>query len=81
MSDKPVFNEENVRAEIERIRPMLQADGGDIRFLGLEGGKVRVTLTGACSGCAFAALTLHHGVESALRKVFPEMERVENEQG
>lgn len=72
------FNEENVRAEIEKIRPALQRDGGDIEFAGLEDGVVRVTLKGACSGCPMAAVTLQMTVERTLRSVFPDMERVEN---
>ncbi|MBN1434870.1 NifU family protein [Candidatus Fermentibacterales bacterium] len=70
---------ENIATEIDKIRPMLQRDGGDIQLLGLEDGVVRVRLTGACAGCAFAALTLQHGVEKVLRRRFPELVRVEND--
>lgn len=76
--EKLEFNENNVRNEIEKIRPMLQNDGGDIDFIGLEDNIVKVRLTGACAGCAFAALTLQHGVEKTLKKVFPELESVKN---
>lgn len=69
---------ENVRAEIERIRPMLQRDGGDIELLGLQEETVRVRLTGACAGCAFASMTLQHGVQKALRMKFGDAVRVEN---
>ncbi len=72
------LTEENVKAELEKIRPMLQGDGGDIRFVSLEEGIVKVELQGACCGCAFAALTLQHGVEKNLKAVFPDLERVEN---
>jgi Fe-S cluster biogenesis protein NfuA len=78
MADKLEFNEENVRAEIEKIRPMLQNDGGDIEFVGIEGRVVRVRLKGSCSGCAFAALTLQYSVERTLRQSFADLERVEN---
>jgi Fe-S cluster biogenesis protein NfuA len=76
--EKLEFNEENVRAEIEKIRPMLQADGGDIERVGLEGGTVKVRLKGSCSGCAFATMTLQFSVEKTLRQSFPDMEGVEN---
>ncbi len=72
------YNEENLRAEIEKIRPLLQSDGGDIEFVGVDGGVVKVRLKGSCSGCAFAALTLQYSVEKTLRQTFPQVERVEN---
>lgn len=72
------LTDENVVAELEKIRPMLQGDGGDIRFVSLENGVVKVELQGACSGCAFAALTLQHSVEKNLKAVFPDLEKVEN---
>ncbi len=74
----PDFNEENVRAEIEKIRPVLQRDGGDIEFVGLDDKVVKVRLQGACSGCSMATITLQWTVERNLRSVFPEIEKVEN---
>lgn len=62
---------EMVEAVIERIRPALNADGGDIELVHLEGDTVQVRLTGACSGCPSAEMTLRVGVESALRRVQP----------
>jgi Fe-S cluster biogenesis protein NfuA len=78
MSETLVFNEENVRARLEEVRPMLQADGGDIEFVAIQGKTVQVRLQGSCSGCAFATLTLQFGVEKSLKKYFPDMDRVEN---
>jgi Fe-S cluster biogenesis protein NfuA len=72
------FTPENVIAEIEKIRPMLQNDGGDIEFVSMEGSVVKVRLKGSCSGCAFAALTLQYSVERTLKQSFPGLERVEN---
>ena len=72
------FNAENVTAEIEKIRPVLQRDGGDIQFIGIEDKVVKVKLQGACSGCAMATVTLKWTVERNLKSVFPEIERVEN---
>ncbi|MBD3370742.1 NifU family protein [Candidatus Fermentibacteria bacterium] len=74
------LNEENAKAEIEKIRPYLQRDGGDIEFVSIDDDVVRVRLTGACAGCAFAQLTLQQGVEQNLKQVFPDLERVENVQ-
>jgi Fe-S cluster biogenesis protein NfuA len=78
MNDTLEYNEENVRAEIEKIRPLLQQDGGDIELVELDGGVVKVRLKGSCSGCAFATMTLQFSVEKTLRQSFPDMERVEN---
>ena len=68
--------EEKVRAVIEEIRPALQADGGDIEFIGLEGTVVKVRLQGACSGCPHAAMTLKQGVEVRIRESIPEITEV-----
>lgn len=80
MSETLAFNEENVKDKLEEVRPMLQADGGDIEFVAIKDKTVQVRLQGSCSGCAFATMTLQFGVEKTLKKYFPEMERVENVQ-
>ncbi|OPL19424.1 MAG: hypothetical protein AVO35_10425 [Candidatus Aegiribacteria sp. MLS_C] len=72
------FNAGNVKEEIEKIRPFLQRDGGDIEFVELDGNVVKVRLQGACSGCAMATVTLQWTVERNLRSIFPELEKVEN---
>ncbi len=74
------FNEENVKTEIEKIRPFLQSDGGDIQFVAIEDNVVKVRLQGACSGCAMATVTLQWTVERNLKSIFPEIEKVENVQ-
>jgi Fe-S cluster biogenesis protein NfuA len=61
----------------DQIRPSLQADGGDIELLGVEGNVVKVRLTGACGTCPMSQLTLKMGVESILKENIPEIERVE----
>jgi len=76
--EKLEFNEENVKAEIEKIRPVLQRDGGDIAFQSIDGNVVKVKLQGACSGCAMATVTLQWTVERNLKAVFPQIEKVEN---
>lgn len=62
---------EMVETVLERIRPALNADGGDIELVNLEGDTVRVRLTGACAGCPSAEMTLRVGVEGALRRARP----------
>ncbi len=69
--------EEQVKASIEKIRPLLQRDGGDIEFVGIEGGTVKVKLTGACGCCPMSQMTLKGVVESTLKKEVPGVESVE----
>jgi Fe-S cluster biogenesis protein NfuA len=63
---------ERVAAILERVRPLLQADGGDIVLLEVIGTKAKVRLVGKCAGCPSAALTLHLGVEMAIKEEIPE---------
>jgi Fe-S cluster biogenesis protein NfuA len=78
MAEKLAYTDDNVKAEIEKVRPVLQRDGGDIQFVALDGNTVQVRLQGACSGCAMATLTLQWTVERNLKAVFPQIEKVEN---
>ncbi len=68
---------EKVKTALDTIRPALQADGGDVELLGVEDGVVRVRLTGACSGCPMATLTLKEGIEQRLKELVPEVKAVE----
>lgn len=68
--------EEQVKAAIDEIRPALQMDGGDIEFVGMEGGTVKVRLKGACAGCPSAQMTLQMGVERHLKERVPDVESV-----
>ena len=65
---------ERVEAVLDRVRPFLQADGGDIELLNIEGNSANVRLTGTCAGCPSAHMTLHVGIEAALRDEIPEFE-------
>lgn len=68
--------EQKVMEALNEIRPALQADGGDIQYLGIEDGYVKVRLTGACSGCPSSTITLQMGVERAIRQRIPEIKGV-----
>ena len=65
-----------MRIEIEKaldtLRPMLQADGGDLDFVDYFNRIVYVKLTGACEGCPHANLTLKNGIEAKLVELFPD---------
>ena len=69
---------EKVEASIEKIRPMLQADGGDIKLVSIDegAGKVTVALQGSCAGCPHAAMTLKMGVEARLKEDVPEVKEI-----
>ena len=67
---------ERVEQVIDKIRPMLQRDGGDIQLLDVTDGIVKVKLTGACGSCPMSTMTLKMGVESALKKEIPEVKEV-----
>ena len=70
--------EDEVKKAIQDVRPSLQADGGDIKFISVsEDGKVKVQLTGACNGCPMAQLTLKQGVERYLKETVPGVSSVE----
>jgi len=70
--------EQRAKEVIESFRPAIQADGGDIEFVGIEDSIAQVRLKGACVGCPHAAMTLQHGVERYLRERLPEIQGVVN---
>jgi Fe-S cluster biogenesis protein NfuA len=70
--------EAKVKQVLEKIRPMLQADGGDVEFVSVEGGVVKVRLKGACAGCPMSQMTLKQGIEKLLKKEIPEVKSVES---
>ncbi len=68
---------EKVQAVLDKIRPALQADGGNIELVDVVDGVVKVRLVGACQGCMGAQMTLKMGVEKALKEAIPEIKYVE----
>jgi Fe-S cluster biogenesis protein NfuA len=70
------ITKENVEAALNKIRPALQRDGGNVQLVGVEGDKVKVKLTGACGGCAMATMTLKMGIERVLKQEIPEVKEV-----
>ena len=69
-----MVSKERVQSVLDRVRPFLQADGGDIALLTVTGNSADVRLTGMCAGCPSAHMTLYVGVESAIREEIPEFE-------
>ena len=64
--------ETKLRAVLDKVRPFLQMDGGDIELVAIEDRNAIVRLTGACHGCPSAIYTLKMGVEQAIRKEIPD---------
>ena len=64
---------EKIEKALEEIRPHLQADGGDIELIEIEGGIVKVRFLGACQGCPMRQMTLQMGVGKRLKEMVPEV--------
>ena len=75
--EKPAV-EQKVKNALEQIRPYLQQDGGDVEYVDMTNeGVVMVRLQGHCGTCPHAMQTLKQGIESAIKKVIPEVKSVE----
>ena len=59
--------QEKIKAKLEEMRGMLQADGGDLELVEIAGNIVKLKLKGACGGCPHAAMTLKQGIEQVLK--------------
>jgi len=68
---------QRIKDELNKIRPFLQTDGGDVELVEVEENKVYVRLTGTCGDCPFSQSTLKLRIEKSLRKAIPEIESVE----
>ncbi len=70
---------EKVQDALAKIRPSLQADGGDVELVDIgDDGVVKVQLTGACKGCPMSQMTLKMGIEKILKQNIPEVKSVES---
>jgi Fe-S cluster biogenesis protein NfuA len=69
-----MVTKDRIEDVLGRVRPFLQADGGDIELLAVDGNAAIVRLTGTCAQCPSAQMTLYLGIETALREEMPEFE-------
>lgn len=79
MQEKEINNEEvisKIKEVIEKVRPYLQNDGGDVEFKKYENGIAYVKLVGACSSCPMAQITLNDSIEAAILDEVPEVIKV-----
>ncbi len=67
---------EKVAEVLNKVRPGLQADGGDVELVEVEGGVVKVKLRGTCAGCPMSQLTVKNGIERILKAEIPEVSEV-----
>mgnify|MGYP006298452495 CR=1 FL=1 len=71
------MDKEKIQEIIDKIRPGLQADGGDVELVNVtEDGVVEVELKGACAGCPMSTLTVKNGIEKTLKQEIPEVKEV-----
>jgi Fe-S cluster biogenesis protein NfuA len=68
--------QEKVEEVLEKVRPVLVRDGGNVELVGVEDGTVRVKLVGACAGCPMSTMTLKNGIERILKQEIPEVKEV-----
>jgi Fe-S cluster biogenesis protein NfuA len=74
-----VMLREKIEDALNKVRPSLQADGGDVEFVDVdENGVVKLRLTGACGGCPMSQMTLKMGIEKILKQNVPEIDSVES---
>ena len=69
---------EEVEAVLDEIRPMLNADGGDVELVEVNDGVVKLKLKGACSSCLMSTWTLKMGIERLLKEKLPDVKEVVN---
>ena len=67
---------DEVKKVLDRIRPLLQSEGGDVELVSVKEGVVQVKLRGACAGCPGAQMTLKMGIERLLKEAVPEVKEV-----
>ncbi len=73
---KEIMMRDKVEAVLDKIRPQLMMDGGNVELVEVNDGTVKVRLTGACGGCPMATITLKMGIEKILKQEIPEVKEV-----
>jgi Fe-S cluster biogenesis protein NfuA len=68
--------QEKVKEVLDKVRPYLVKDGGNVELIAVDGGTVKVKLVGACAGCPHSKMTLKNGIERILKQEIPEVTEV-----
>lgn len=71
-----VLDKARVEKALDKVRPSLQADGGDVKLIEVTGSTVKLQLTGHCAGCPMSQMTLKNGIERILKQELPEVKEV-----
>ncbi len=72
-----MIDEKKVQEELDKIRPYLQMEGGDVEFVEIQDETIKVRLKGMCAGCPMSSMTLKYGIERRLKEAIPEIKAVE----
>lgn len=73
---RQIIVRDRVEVVLNKIRPALVADGGNVELIDVNDGVVKVKLTGACAGCPMSTMTLKMGIERVLKQDIPEIKEV-----
>jgi Fe-S cluster biogenesis protein NfuA len=73
---RQIIMRDKVEEALNKIRPSLMRDGGNVELIDVNDGTVKVKLTGACAGCPMSTLTLKMGIEQVLKQEIPEVKEV-----
>ncbi len=68
--------QEKVKEVLDKVRPYLVKDGGNVELIAVDGGTVKVKLVGACAHCPMSKMTLKNGIEKILKQEIPEVKEV-----
>ena len=70
--------EEKIKKALDKVRPSMQADGGDVEFIKWDKktGQAQVRLAGMCVGCPMSQITLKEGIETEVKKAVPDVKEV-----
>jgi len=71
-----MLDEVSVNRVLDQMRPFMQRDGGDVALVKIEGTLVYIRLIGACAGCPISFMTVTYGIQEAMQKEIPSVERV-----
>lgn len=78
MTNNNFFIETKIKRELDKIRPKLALDGGNIEFINFNDGILKVRMLGECAHCSLAEMTLKYAIEDTIKQKIPEVKKVLN---
>jgi Fe-S cluster biogenesis protein NfuA len=73
---KAALDQNKVKEVLDKVRPYLERDGGNVELVEVKDGTVKVKLVGHCAGCMHSQMTLKNGIERILKQEIPEVKEV-----